>query len=224
MFINIQNLFINKPCTTNVVKDYQSIIGIVFSSFISIVVMFISNKWNERRWLNGSYIRRKAELEIDIRKRLLNIKKKFDMFPDIEVLHNICNKNDSNYLKEMTKINSLFWEIKKDLKEYDKKDNNLYICKGLKDEFNVEKLINEYIIFINLNRCIFTEFIDFYNQFYNTNEIVIMENQLVQKEFTERIFDNNIKEIKILLNIIINIKELIIKIIESIEKNFRTTW
>lgn len=150
MDVNIQKLILN-------LKEWQSFLGIIVSSIISIGVMLGSNKANERRWLNDKYLSRKNELEIEIRQKLLRIKELFEFWDTKLVLtgnetliSNIENDNLNQTDKDRI-IDILFTcdYIKTKSQEYIEYEGKEQRTALIKDEYKLNLLIDEYMIFDN---------------------------------------------------------------------------
>lgn len=128
-------------------KDYRhyiweiaKVIIPVALGLITVVVMRSNDNRNKKRWLNEGYLKRKIELEIQIRQILLNIKRQLDKFPDLKSLKEIKD-NPENYLEELNEINATFFKIKKEIK----------------DDYNLEPLLDEYLVFVK-KRNLFDEY------------------------------------------------------------------
>lgn len=68
------------------------VVPVIITGLITFVVMWTIDNKNKKRWLNDGHIKRKIELEIEIRKFLLGIKA--NNMIDYEVLANWCEEID----------------------------------------------------------------------------------------------------------------------------------
>lgn len=215
MDIHIQNLLIN-PQNAYWLKDYQSIIGIIFSCFISIGAMWWSNKQNEKRWLNEGYLKRRQEIEFELLKLKTNdfiIKQKQALQPFMHQTY-ITAKNLRTYyselLEEATKFSDLFYlflllipeKQKIKFKKYQHDIKNLVIFWQINKNMPLNTFINKDIIpeFKEDFNCV-EETIKFSNPNVGTSYYKMLSNRLIFDNKIKAIFHNDVFEIDGTINI-----------------------
>ena len=102
MDINILDILIN-PQNTNWLTKYQSLLGVL----LTIGAMFFINHQNKNRWLKDGYLKRKVDLELEIRRYLLNIEGYCLSELKIEEVKNLLtkdlSKDDLDFILEFNK-------------------------------------------------------------------------------------------------------------------------
>lgn len=189
---------------------------------ITFFAMRVADNKNKKRWLNAGYLKRKIELEIRIRQVLLNIKRELDLFPDLNKMNEIKNNLNKDYLEELNKVNRTFSEIKKQIKKSTNLGNMIILTDDLKDEYLIEHLIDEYLIF-SKNQKVFNNYNKAYNDFLKTpvHKTKIEKDELGNNT-TIGISQKDLESNE-LTNLIENIYSFIAqteKIIDALEKNF----
>lgn len=189
-------------------KDYRhyiweiaKVVIPVVLGLLTVVVMRGNDSRNKKRWLNEGYLKRKIELEIEIRQILLNIKRQLDNLPDTKTLKEIKNSLNETYLQELNEINKTFLKLKKEFK---------------KDDYAVEHLLDEYLVFVK-KRNVFDEYKKSHQDFlteeaYENTEIPISQ---------EDVESDGYVKIESLIDTIYSFKEQTEKIIRIIENNFK---
>lgn len=146
--MNINVLFTQPSWFT----EHQSIIGVL----ITIGAMFFINKENRKRWLNDGYLKRKIELEIEIRKFLLGIKG--NAFAEYYLLSDWYidkNKNDNKEFEHelIYKFNKSFEALYKYLK---KEEQERFTSSH--DDKRIFSLMDEYL-------CYAPEYLNLFDEF-----------------------------------------------------------
>jgi hypothetical protein len=182
---------------------------------------------NKKRWLKDGYIKRKASIEIEIRQILLNIKRQLDLFPDLQELERIKNNLNDNDLLNINKINNIISETIGEMKEYKRASGFLMDTGRLKDEYTIESLLDEYLIFSN-NPKIVDDFQISYKTFIKTNVLyskvepdALGNNSSIGIVGNE--FNSRLSEIEILITNVYNFKNQTETLLKIIEANFEIT-
>lgn|SRR5574344_1553738 len=137
------------------------LIPAIVSGLLTWLAVWWTNKKNTERWLNEGFLKKKIELKLLLRKKLLAIKLLFDELPSCEDLNSLIidDKFDVSQLELLNKANSTFEEIKRKFKDYHQNINGF-----LKDDYDVNLLLEEYKIFDNYVE----DFQEKYNKFNST--------------------------------------------------------
>lgn len=156
--MDIQNLVIagHHISLIKVMKDYHSrhyiwemskvIIPAFITGVITFVAMRIIDNKNKKRWLNDGHVKRKTELEIEIRKFLLGIK---DSPPD-EYYELADRENDEPDSKIVSDFNNDFGTLYKHLAQEQQKDS-------INDE-SLFALMDEYVCYVPKIKTLFDDF------------------------------------------------------------------
>ena len=144
-------------------KEYdcmQLISGLLSVALTVIAMQHIDNQAKER-WTQEGYLRRKIELEIEIRKVLLNIKKEISRLSENEEIKSFLENNILED-KDLELIDGIFKSIRKKIYNKVQINEQLTENRGLKIEYNIEPLLNEYVCFDKNIQKPVNEFINSY--------------------------------------------------------------
>lgn len=196
------------------------------TAVVTFIAVKITDNRNQKRWLNDGLIKRKTELEIEIRKILLNIKRQLDLLPSLEKLEEIKNNLSKDYINELEQINETFSEIKREIKAYARLGGMLIANGNLEDDYIIEPLIDEYLIFVK-TKNVFSDYNKIYNEFLKTpsHETKTQKDELGNDKkigvSQEDLENENFDKVKNLIETIYKFKEQTKTLIEIIEKNFK---
>lgn len=220
------------------IKDYhirhyiweiaKVLIPVFITGFITVVVMRANDNRNKKRWLNEGYLKRKVELEIELRKVLLNLKRKLDLFPELKELEEIMESLDENYLIELNQINQTFWIVKKEITKYVDLGNMKIATENPNDDYDIESLIDEYLVFVK-NKNIFNNYKKQYRAFMETPVSITKTKKDClgnDEEIGISVEDLNSEKVELIqskIEIIYIFKLQTEKLIDIIEKNFKTS-
>lgn len=231
MDIHIQNLLINSQ-SSNPIKDYQAIIGVV----LTIVVMVWVSWLDHQRWLKNGYLKRKTDLEIEIRQKLLKIKDLFYMWNfettlkeiDIEALiKNIENNSLSG--DDRTKIDTILRAcdyIKAKSQDYTIYEGHDQRTSRIKEEFNLKSAIEDYMPFAHQIKDLLNEYKDLHRNFAIVGEPMLYSvldtttMPYIQKNYTE-IFESNRDECINLIKAANKYQIKTVELIKAIETKFK---
>jgi hypothetical protein len=179
---------------------------------ITVLAMWFIDSQNTKRWSNDGYLKRKIELEIEIRKILLNIKKQIDLLPKLNQFDYLINKKltlqDLELLNEInSNIGIIHWRL------FEKN------TKKLNKDYNIEPLIDEYIIFYKAKKQTLIEFKDIYETFLNFNPIKNEYSDL--QILDEDLLNENLQEyLQTMYTTCYVLKKQTNKLLQIIEENF----
>lgn len=132
------------------------LVPVILTGLITFIVMRVNDTKNKRRWLNDGHLKRKVELEIQIRKFLLGIK--CNASEEYETLADLYNSKNNIELED---INSrLIYNFNKDFealskylkKEEDERNSNLY------EDESIFAAMDEYVCYVPKMQNLFDEF------------------------------------------------------------------
>lgn len=160
-------------------EKYQYIMPIISAVITGLItwwaMWFIDNQ-AKKRWLNEGYQRREVELNIEIRKILLNIKKETDEFPSKNEFYSLVGKEsfDENDRKNLEQIFRTFGIIKDNLK---------------KPECDIKTIFDEYSYFNKTNENSLNLFKKYYKDFFKINGFIYRSEISKQKETLKFLYD-----------------------------------
>lgn len=170
MDINIQNLVINNHHINllRAMKDYHTrhyiweMAKIMVPAFITGVITFVAmrvidNK-NKKRWLNDGHMKRKVELEIQIRKLLLGIKANVsDEYYVLGDLYSSKNRAGFEDIDSVTihNFNKDFESLAKYLESEKAEKEHLF------DDKSLFALMDEYVCYVPNIQSLFEDFKEF---------------------------------------------------------------
>lgn len=159
--INIQHIHLLKVIKNHHLRHYiweiaKVLIPALLTGFITFLAMRITDSRNKKRWLNDGHIKRKTELEIQIRKFLLGIKGTVpDEYYVLAGVYSKKNKNENTNVSTQT-----IYDFNKDYKvllEYLKNEeaqrgSNVY------DDKSIFALMDEYVCYVPKIQSLFDDF------------------------------------------------------------------
>lgn len=150
-------------------------IPVLLTGFITFTAMKIADSKNKRRWLNDGHLKRKVELEIEIRKYLLGVKA--NTSNGYEFLANWYQNQDDADSGLIYDFNKNFENLVKYLQREDNEDNSYYYKK-------IFALMDEYICYVPKIEDIFEEFKSLYDKLFDL------------KALSDITYDNALEEAK----------------------------
>lgn len=222
MGVHIQNLILNPPST--------SWLQIIVSGLIGIGIMLYKNKENKKRWLNEGALKRKNELEIGIRQKLLGIKSLFDWW-DAEslltgsetLINNIENDNlDNERIRQVLQACDYIKTKSQEHIIFEGKDQR---TSRIKEEFNLKSLIDEYMLFDNEIKDLLNEYKNLQTSFAIEGEPIlysVLDSPTMpgHKNYIE-IFESNKMHCVNLIKIANNYKAKTIQLIEIMAEKIK---
>lgn len=150
-------------------KDYQIrhyiweiakiLIPVFITGFITVLVMKTNDNRNKKRWLNEGHLKRKTDLEIQIRKFLLGIKvNSSDEYKILADLYNPKNKIEIKEIDSQTiyNFNNDFETLSAYLaNEESKRNSNIY------EDESIFALLDEYVCYAPKTQHLFDDFKSF---------------------------------------------------------------
>lgn len=168
--MDIQNLVIahHHINVVRALKDYHTrhylwemakvLIPVFITGLITIIVMRNNEHRNKKRWLNDGHVKRKTELEIEIRKYILGIKA--NTSNGYEPLVDWNQEQDDANSGLIYDFNKSFENLLKYLQREDSEENNYYYKK-------IFALMDEYICYVPKINALFYEFKSLYEKVFN---------------------------------------------------------
>lgn len=154
LYLTIANHHIN---LIRVLKDHYTrhyilegakiLVPVCITGVITFLATRSIDNRNKKRWLNDGYLKRKIELEIQIRQVLLNIKRELDKLSAIE---------NAEEIKE--KISNCFYDTNAS------NSGSTLVSIQLKSEFAIDYVIDEYLVF-NKNNKMIKDYMSLYADF-----------------------------------------------------------
>lgn len=163
-------------------KEYDCML--LISGLLTVVLTVFAMLWVDnrakKRYLNEGYLKRKIELEIEIRKILLTIKRAIDELPPKNELHELIEKEsfDNDDRKILEKICRTFGTIKDTLK---------------KPEYNIKTFLDEYFYFNKTNKNSLKLFLKSYKEFFKINGFIYRAEITEQKQTIRSLYDFEIQ-------------------------------
>lgn len=145
--INLMKVLKDHSTRHYILEVAKIVVPVFVTGLITFLVTRSVDDRNKKRWLNDGYLKRKIELEIQIRQVLLNIKRELDKLSAIENIDEIkenlpvcfCNADSLN-------------------------PGSLLVSTQLKSEFALDYIVDEYLVFNKNNKTI-RDFVDLYANF-----------------------------------------------------------
>ena len=135
------------------------LIPVLITGFITVVVMRTNDNRNKKRWLNEGHLKRKVDLEIQIRKFLLGIKvNSSDEYKILADLYNTKNKIEIEDVDSQTiqQFNKDFESLSAYLaNEESKRNSNIY------EDESIFALLDEYVCYAPKTQNLFDDFKSF---------------------------------------------------------------
>lgn len=148
-----------------VIKNYHArhyiweiskvLIPALLTGLITFVAMRIIDNKNKKRWLNDGHMKRKTDLEIEIRKFLLGIKSHTSEYEILADLYNPKSNTELEYIdsKIIYNFNKDFENLFKYFKnEESQTSSNVY------DDKSIFALMDEYICYVPKMKHLFNDF------------------------------------------------------------------
>lgn len=151
------------------------LIPVCLTGLITFTAMKIADSKNKRRWLNDGHLKRKVDLEIEIRKYLLGVKA--NTSNGYEFLTDWYQNQDDADSGLIYDFNKSFENLVKYLQREDSEDKSYYYKK-------IFALMDEYICYVPKIEEIFYEFKSLYDKLFNL------------KTLTDITYDNALEEAK----------------------------
>lgn len=132
------------------------LIPALITGVITFLAMRITDSRNKKRWLNDGHIKRKTELEIQIRKFLLGING--NISDDYEILVDLCSEKSDIEIEEID--SKIIYDFNKDFetlskyleKEENERGSNIY------DDKSIFTLMDEYACYVPKIQPLFDDF------------------------------------------------------------------
>lgn len=135
-------------------------IPVLITGTITVIVMRANDNRNKKRWLNDGHLKRKIELEIEIRKFLLGIKA--NTSKGFEVLADWYEDQESADSDLILDFNKSFENLYEYLKSEESEDNRYK---------KIFALMDEYVCYVPKINDLFSDFKMFYEKIFSLKTI-----------------------------------------------------
>ena len=131
------------------------ILGAILTGLITWMALQYIDNQAKKRWMNEGYLKRKIELEIEIRKFLLNLNSYFLWQININEIRKLLNKSLDNNDKDL--IDNFNKHYEKLFKHLDYEEKNR-ISTTSADDIRISTLLNNYLAFNQINESLVQKF------------------------------------------------------------------
>lgn len=135
-------------------------IPVLITGTITVIVMRANDNRNKKRWLNDGHLKRKTELEIEIRKFLLGIKA--NTSKGFEVLADWYEDQSSADSDLILDFNKSFENLYEYLKSEENEDNRYK---------KIFALMDEYVCYVPKINTLFSDFKIYYEKIFSLKKI-----------------------------------------------------
>lgn len=186
-------------------SNLMPVIEAILTGLITWVAMWFIDNQAKKRWTQEGYLKRKIELEIEIRKILLQILEKINILPSTTELEPYKNKS----------INDSDWDFMNNLNG---KINDLcYDYSSFPNRINFDEIKNMYkkTLELTMEYSIFNKQVENYEQWLKSIHI---EHRII-KNFSRNDFDVNKNKIREIIETCYNFRNNTDKLLEIINQN-----